>query len=112
MTPRPATPEQRAALADKSPAKNLRAKALAILREGRCTIRLATGPPGWNPSEDTEPQTVLAVVQSSRLGGPPYAVDRTPRPNEPGAGTWYCTCREQGDCAHIHAVQLVTGWAS
>ncbi len=92
--------------------KRLRAKALAILREGRCTIRLATGPSGWDPSEDTEPQTVLAVVQSSRLGGPPYAVDRTPTSFEPGAGEWFCTCRQQGYCAHIHAVQLVTGWAS
>ncbi len=89
-----------------------RRAALAILREGRCTIRLASGPPEWDPGVDTEPQTVLAVVQSSRLGGPMYAIDRTPRPSEPGVGDWYCTCREQSECAHVAAVKLVTGWAS
>ncbi len=85
--------------------------ALAILREGRCTIRVARdlfdhpaiGRPTW----------VEAAVQSSRPGGPTYAVDLDVSGDEDGeTHRWLCTCSPTADtaCAHVLSVQLVTGW--
>ncbi len=84
--------------------------ALAILREGRCTIREATSE-HW-----PAPCTVEAAVRSSRPGGPTYAVDFTVIDPSDGTGArWLCTCSPQPDpgCSHVMAVQLVTGgWES
>ena len=75
----------------------LRRRALACLREGRVTILQAEG--------DEMPRRVVAAVQSSRTGGPRYAVDLVPR------GGWSCTC-DRPDCPHIAAVQIVAGQAA
>jgi len=76
----------------------LRRRALACLREGRVTILNAEAGEGG-------PAVVLAAVQSSRIGGPRYAVDLMPRDG------WSCTC-DQRDCPHIAAVQIVAGQAA
>jgi hypothetical protein len=69
-----------------------RAKTLAILREGRCTILRAV-------SDETNTVTrSLARVQGHRGA---YAVDLV-------HGAWECTCGRDG-CAHVEAVKLVTG---
>jgi uncharacterized Zn finger protein len=73
---------------------DLRRKALAVLREGRLTVLNAQA--SWNV------HTVIARVQSSRVGGPAYAIDLA-------GGNWTCTCSKGSDCAHIAATQLVTG---
>jgi hypothetical protein len=75
----------------------LRPKALAVLREGRLTmLRVECR----NTAHEVD--EVIARVQSSREGGPAYAVDLS-------FGQWTCTCRRDEPCAHIAAVQLVTG---
>lgn len=80
----------------------MRAKALAVLREGRLTVRHART---YDKTLDGAPSEVIAVVRSSRVGGPQYAVDLLD-------GAWTCTCRNGGDCAHTAAVALVTGGGS
>jgi hypothetical protein len=73
----------------------LRRKSLAILREGRLNVLYR------RMSPDTD--TIVVAVQSSREGGPTYAIDLV-------LDEWTCTCRERTGCAHIGAAQLVTGW--
>lgn len=75
----------------------LRAKALAVLREGRLTVVLARSPAG-----SVRPQELVCAVRSSRHGGPTYAVDLA-------GGVWSCTCDREQPCAHIAAAQLVAG---
>jgi len=74
-----------------------RSKALAVIREGRLTLlHVACRQVAHEVDE------VIARVQSSRQGGPAYAVDL--------AGMqWSCTCRAGRGCPHIVAVRLVTG---
>lgn len=76
-----------------------RAKALAVLREGRLTVLRAEC-----RKTAHEVDEVIARVQSSRQGGPAYAVDLS-------FGQWTCTCRDgaDGTCPHASAVKLVTG---
>lgn len=75
----------------------LRRRALAILRESRCTVLHATCRKVAHIVDE-----VIARVQSSREGGPAYCVDLLD-------GLWTCTCRAGGDCPHVTAVQMVTG---
>jgi len=82
----------------------LRRRALACLREGRVTILHAEGDDFPNRA-DVAPDRVVAAVQSSRTGGPRYAVDLMPRDG------WSCTC-DRPDCPHIAAVQIVAGQAA
>lgn len=77
----------------------LRPKALSVLRSGRLTVLRAVC------TSDHTVTDVTAAVRSSREGGPTYAVDCD-------AGQWTCTCRLTTGCAHIAAVQLVTGHPS
>jgi hypothetical protein len=79
-------------------AKALRTKALSILREGRCRVLISK----WDGHSDA-PEFVVFRVLSSREGGPRYAVDFLD-------GVWSCTCG-QSPCAHVAAVQLVSGHA-
>ena len=85
---------------------DLRAKALACLRDGRVTVTKAHGAYGGAPG----PQRVEAKVASSRPEHPAHVVDRW------DGGEWSCTCpahaRSGLPCPHIAAVQLVTGWPS
>jgi hypothetical protein len=75
----------------------LRPKALAVLREGRLQLLHVEC---RKTAHDVD--EVIARVRSSRDGGPAYAVDLLD-------GTWTCTCRDGGGCAHVHATQMVTG---
>lgn len=83
---------------------SMRSKALACLRTGRVTIVHA------RKANDTDlPIAVVAYVASSRPERSRYVVDLT------GDGDWSCTCwrGNRGEsCAHLAAVQLVTGWPS
>jgi hypothetical protein len=79
---------------------DLRKKALAVLREGRLHLLHVTC---RRTAHDVD--EVIARVRSSRDGGPAYAVDFLD-------GTWTCTCRDGGGCAHVAAAQIVTGHAS
>jgi uncharacterized Zn finger protein len=83
---------------------DLRTRALPILREGRaCIVRAEPGQvitdPAWS---------VIALVTSSRTPDLRYVVDFD-------AGEWACTCgagiTTPGPCAHVAAIQLVTGHA-
>lgn len=76
----------------------LRLKALAIFREGRLDIRSRQPGVAHTPRFSS----IEAAVTSSRTGGPVYAVDLD-------GERWSCTCRASVDCAHILAVQMVTG---
>jgi uncharacterized Zn finger protein len=80
----------------------IRPKALAALRSGRVAITLAS----------LEGQRIQATVESSRPERTtPYIVDRWAGS---AVGQWSCTCGNPTDdyCAHIAAVQLVTGHES
>jgi hypothetical protein len=79
---------------------DLRRKALAVLREARLTILHAEC---RKTAQDVD--EVIARVRSSREGGPSYCVDFLD-------GVWTCTCRDGGGCAHVAAVQIVTGHAT
>jgi hypothetical protein len=89
--------------ATQSTDKALRSKALAALREGRvCVTRADKADP---ETGTLRPQLVEAAVRSSRPGDRVYAVDMV-------GGKWLCTCQSgnSGDlCAHVAAVQMVTG---
>jgi hypothetical protein len=78
----------------------LRPKALAVIRSGRLTVMHTNCRKQAHVIDE-----VIAKVQSSRQGGPTYAIDYLD-------GIWDCTCRAEGECAHIAAVQLVTGHAA
>lgn len=78
----------------------LRKKALAVLREGRLQLQHVTC---RRTAHDVD--EVVGRVQSSRAGGPAYAVDFLD-------DCWTCTCRPNELCAHIAAVQMVTGHSS
>lgn len=83
----------------------LRTKALAALREGRVTIIEA------DPDDDQKrPGSVVARVETSRPNSHRYyVVDRS------SGARWACTCdawQSGMPCAHVAAVQLVTGGAS
>ncbi|MGI5223592.1 hypothetical protein [Actinoallomurus sp. CA-142502] len=73
-----------------------RAKALAYLRDGKVLISYALG-----AGDDRKPRDVLAYVEGYRST---HLVRLT-------AGRWGCSCQETG-CAHVAAVQLVTGHQS
>lgn len=75
-----------------------RSKALAALRSGRVTVLGACYDPDTLTVID-----VLASVASSRDPNRRYAIDYC-------FSGWACTCGADG-CAHIAAVQLVTGHA-
>lgn len=80
----------------------IRPRALACLREGRVAVTLA----------EHDGERIQASVTSSRPERTvPYIVDRWPQDS-----SWSCTCRPgdaaQTSCAHIAAVQLVTGYTS
>lgn len=75
---------------------DIRAKALSYLRDGKVTISAATFA-GTNRA----PYDVLAYVDG-------HTGTRIIRY---GSGEWGCSCRKQG-CAHVAAVQLVTGHTS
>lgn len=75
----------------------LRSKALAVLREARCTVLRVRVDDVWRPV------AVLARVRSSR-GRQFYRVQLTKE-------GWSCTCAagtRDEPCAHIAAVMLVT----
>jgi hypothetical protein len=81
---------------------DVRAQALSCLRDGRVQIvharciKVAGGPP----------DEVIAKVASARPdSNRVYVVDHMD-------GLWTCTCRLLEGCAHIAAVQLVTGHRS
>jgi hypothetical protein len=78
----------------------LRPKALAVVHEGRLAVLHADCRKQAHVVDE-----VIAKVASSRQGGPTYCVDYLD-------GIWTCTCRAEGDCPHIAAVQLVTGHAA
>jgi hypothetical protein len=78
----------------------MRAKALAIYREGRLHLLHVTC---RRTAHDVD--EVIARVRSSREGGPAYAVDLLD-------GVWSCTCGDGSGCAHVAAVQLATGHPS
>lgn len=83
----------------------LRARALAVLRSGRCTIVRATD------NEHHDVQRVMALVASSRPGRGRYVVDYAAHPFPGAIVGWQCTCRngQHGEpCVHVAAVQLVT----
>jgi hypothetical protein len=82
-----------------STASPLRSKALSVLREGRLTVLRADC-----VKQSHVVDQVIARVRSSRQGGPAYAVDFLD-------GVWDCTCTRPAPCAHVAAVQLVTGHA-
>lgn len=74
-----------------------RTSALAILRSGRLTMLHVL-------SAGDAVHQVVARVQSSRTGGPRYAVDLLD-------GRWACTCSawtQANRCSHLLAVQMVT----
>lgn len=77
----------------------LRKNALPIIGSGRLQMmELETS--GW----DDRITKVTARVESSRPGGPKYAVDLLD-------GEWRCTCPlglRREPCKHVHAVQMVT----
>lgn len=80
----------------------MRSRALAILREGRCTV-LASD---WTSPMVTAVR-VIAVVRSSRDRNRLYAVDYPS-----GGGGWSCTCwagQRDESCPHVLAVRYVTG---
>ena len=74
----------------------IRPRALACLRDGRVAIKRAEG------------GRIIAAVRSSRNPDVVYIVDRYPSLE----AAWFCTCRADGGCPHIAAVQLVTGHKS
>jgi SWIM zinc finger len=83
---------------------DLRAKALAALRDGRVTVVHAR-----SHSDRLVPHELIVRVASSRPDGATYVVDLL------DDGTWTCTCRDgiAGEpCAHVAAVQLITGHPS
>lgn len=73
-----------------------RAKALGYLRGERVRVISATTPEGH-----LRPYEVLAYVRGHQ--------DRHAVRFD--AGAWSCSCGSNG-CAHVAAVQLVTGWPS
>lgn len=74
---------------------DLRAKALAYVREGRVVITTATTMP-----EQARPVLVVATVHGHRRR---YRIVRW------ACGTWSCTCLDAQICPHIAATALVTG---
>lgn len=79
----------------------MRSKALAILREARCTVLRVLVDDAWRPV------VVLARVRSSR-GRQFYRVQLSRE-------GWSCTCdagRHDDPCPHIIAVSLVTTQAA
>jgi hypothetical protein len=77
---------------------DLRAKALGYLRDGRVTVICAL----WERPK-LHPHTVSAVVQGTQNR---YWVRRNPDQG------WLCSCGVVEPCAHLAAVQLVTGYPS
>ena len=77
----------------------LRRKALAVIREGRLTVLMAS-------HVVHVVDGVVARVESSRVGSGPYVVDLLED------GQWVCTCRATEVCPHIAAAQIVTGHAA
>lgn len=75
---------------------DIRAKALAYLREGRVRIAHAS-----TAGTTTAAYDVLAYVTGHRTT---YIVRHA-------QGEWGCSCR-QAECAHVPPVQLVTGHPS
>ena len=79
---------------------SIRPSALAALRDGRVTVGIAQVAAGTS----APPYTVTAKVLSSRMDGTHYWVRLK-------HGEWSCTCTTPL-CAHLAAVQLVTGHPS
>lgn len=77
---------------------DLRTKALGYLRDGKVTVLGAL----WDRPA-LHPHTVSAIVQGFQGR---YWVRRNP---ERG---WLCSCGSTETCAHLAAVQLVTGYPS
>lgn len=76
---------------------DIRSKALGYLRSGAVSVVHAQ-----SPRDGTPPHAVTAIVHGhNRL----YAVDFA-------YGAWWCTCDRPLPCAHVAAVQLVTGHPS
>jgi hypothetical protein len=74
---------------------DVRAKALNYLRGERVRIISAATPEGHlRPSEVTAYVSGFRGRHTVRFDG----------------GMWSCTCRDDGGCAHVAGVQLVTGW--
>lgn len=76
---------------------DIRAKALNYLRDGAVSVFHAR-----SPRDGTPPHEVIARVEGHNGR---YVVDYLD-------GTWSCTCPEGTGCAHVAAVQLVTGHRS
>lgn len=82
----------------------IRERALSCLRDGRVQIMLARTTTA-DVLNDQAPFEVMAFVTSSRTANVRYVVDFM-------SSAWGCTCRDGRGCAHIAAVQLVTGHES
>jgi len=80
---------------------NLRARALAALREGRVRVAEALD----FDTVHERPDRIVAYVASSRPGGDRHIVDLA-------GGKWTCIDSRgphEQPCVHVAAVQLVTG---
>lgn len=75
---------------------DIRAKALAYLRDGKVRVLTAS-------AFDRRPHLVIAHVDGH---------SSTHKVRFTSTGRWLCTCPLTTDCAHIAAVQLVTGHPS
>ena len=88
-----------------STVRAVRAKALGYLRDGAVTVVHARSSQTTSIYVATEPFAPYEVVALVQGHSGRHVVDYLD-------GVWTCTCPAGGGCAHVAAVQLVTGHPS
>ena len=81
--------------------ENAQEKGRRYLGEGRLVVERVE--PGYETGLPAPHEHGTLIVATCRGGGEEYKLGYDPKARE-----WRCTCPAKGECAHLHALKLVT----